>query len=52
MFGDALVTSLCHDAGLAGDAKFSNRYLVSIAQDGATDGLGKALLEDEELKKW
>eukprot|EP00287_Rhodomonas_sp_CCMP768_P005507 CAMPEP_0196724360 /NCGR_PEP_ID=MMETSP1091-20130531/6244_1 /TAXON_ID=302021 /ORGANISM="Rhodomonas sp., Strain CCMP768" /LENGTH=337 /DNA_ID=CAMNT_0042066469 /DNA_START=147 /DNA_END=1160 /DNA_ORIENTATION=- len=38
-------------AGLAGDAKFSNSYLVSLASGKAEDAVGKALLANKETKE-
>jgi hypothetical protein len=40
-----------HGPGLAGEAKFSNGYLVALASGKASDAVGKALLEDKEMKE-
>lgn len=39
-------------AGLAGDAKFSNQFLVLAASGKSTDPLAKALMGNEETKKF
>uniref|UniRef100_A0A7S0W1W4 Plant heme peroxidase family profile domain-containing protein n=1 Tax=Hemiselmis tepida TaxID=464990 RepID=A0A7S0W1W4_9CRYP len=39
-------------AGLAGGAKFGNSFLVAVAKGEDKSELGKALMSDDELKKW
>ena len=41
---------MCGCVGLAGDAKFSNAYLVALAAGNASDEIGKALLASKETK--
>lgn len=39
-------------AGLAGEAKFGNSFLVAVASGKDNSPLGKALMGDDSLKKW
>ena len=39
-------------AGLAGDAKFSNKFLIDAASGKSDDPLAKALMSDKEMSKW
>jgi len=39
-------------AGLAGEAKFGNAFLVRVAQGKDDTALGAALMKDDALKKW